>query len=792
MLAPRFSHSIASGWRLACREILRAEGNFLSWSDTERNSTGPLWQRWRTLLLLSVLVTLLLQVNFIGVSIPTAGHQATTLPLHLQAGLLLAIGIIYRDRRMVAVCYLATFFAWYARHYYHFAMPINGALPGLIFLLASIPLVWLCAHWMGPRRHLALRSGMGVRDVLRLGWVGLVVFPVGAVVTALALIPVFGADVWASPEMVLRHVLGRAFGVLIIAFPVVVAWSERYNPHAKLPSRAESLKLVCLLLGIGLFVTVKHGLLGAGHGAEAVLHLSTLEVVVILFALLGWCALYLPPAAAVAVASALMLIVFVFARAHFAEIGWGNFVSLVVVVYELAALQLAFIGLVVKIRDARLAHTRLQAKTQYDPVTGLPNLEALRARFATIARSTLPAPGAMACLVVDVVDVPGAVPRPLQEQTYVASSQAVAASLADLAEVFLIGSFQFVLLPRHAASADAWNEVVARIERGDARTGQNPGQLLAYVGVVALIEGVGGLPVALDDAVLEASRLACAARRQGELAPRFSRAGGSSDWGSFDADQPDPVEVFTCLRGGHMVLYFQGINRLPAARGGRLQDNGGLSGEILCRMRTTDDRMLMPAAFTPLLEAAGRGAELDLAVVRAVVCMLQQHAVAPTHFRRLSINLSGQGLASRSFHAQLWRTLARSPIPLSCFCFEITETAAIGNTHVARELLQRLRAAGCQVAIDDFGTGLQTFERLKEFPVDVIKIDGSFVRGVAQRGSDYALVQACVGIAKAFGAETVAEYVENEAISQVLSELGVDWAQGHLYGEPRPFAEVLL
>lgn len=788
MPAPQFLQSIAARWCQAWREILRADTNFLSWNDTERNGTGPLWKRWRTVLLLSLLVSLLLQANFVGLSIPKAGHQATTLPLHLQSGLLLAMAIVYRDRRIVAACFLASFFAWYARHYYHFAMPIRGALPGFLFLILSIPLVWLCAHWMGSRRHLALRSGLGVRDVLRLGWVGLAVFPAGAVITALAFIPVFGADVWASPEMIFRHALGRAFGVLIITFPVVVAWSERHNPHVRRPSRADGLKLVYLLLGIGVLMILKHTLLPAGDGGHTGLHLSMLEMVVIFLLLLGWSVLYLPPAVAVAFASALMLTVFVFARAHFAEMGWGNFVSLVIVVYELAALQIAFICLVVKVRDARLAHTRLQAKTQYDPLTGLPNLEALRARFALIARSTQPAPAELACLMVDVLDMER---RPLQEQAYVASIQAVAASLADLAEVFVMGSFQCVLLPREPQSAPVWDEVVARIERGDARIGQAPEQLLAYVGVVALTERDGGLPVPLDDAVLGASQLACTARQLGELAPRFSRADECRDLIRFDALRPDPVEIFTCLRGGRMVLYFQGIYPLPTEANGGAAKGGGLSGEILCRMRTADDRILMPAAFTPLLEAAGRGAELDLAVVCSVMRMLQQHALPPTHFRRLSINLSGQGLASRSFHRQLWRSLARSPIPLSCFCFEITETAAIGNIPVARELLQRLRAAGCQVAIDDFGTGLQTFERLKEFPFDVIKIDGSFVRGVARRRSDYALVQACVGIAKAFGAETVAEYVENEATSKVLSELGVDWGQGHLYSEPRPFAEVL-
>ncbi len=637
----------ATKGRPSWRAFLRLASVERIWSDAEREGTGPLWLRWRTVLLLWLMVALLLQANFIGVNIPTIGHEATTLPLHLQAGLLLSIALIYRDRRIVAACFLLSFLPWYARHYYHFTMPVNGALPGFLLLTLSIPQVWLCARWMGPLRQ---RGGLAVADVLRLGWVGLVLFPAGAVLTGLALVGVFGPEVWANPEMIARHALGRAFGVLIITFPLVVAWSERHNPNPLCPRRADGVKLVWMVLAGCLFLALKNTLLSGEDGGHLELHLSSLETVVILVLLLGWCALCLPPAWAVSIASVLMLIVFAFARVHYAEIGWGNFFSLSMIVYELAALQLAFICLVVLTRDARLVRLRRE-----------PSLKAIR------------------------------------------------------------------------VNADGMKS------------------------------------------------------REGELASRFSQADDSSEWARSESAQLDPAEVLTCLRGGRLELYFQSIHSLlPMLPAGH-----GISGEILCRMRTADGRVLMPATFTPLLEKAGRGAELDLAVVDAVVHMLQQHKAVSKHFRRLSLNLSGQGLASRSFHTQLWRTLAQSPIPLSCFCFEITETAAIHNADAARDLLQRLRAEGCLVAIDDFGTGLQTFERLKEFPVDVIKIDGSFVRGVAERGNDYALVHACVSIAKAFGAQTVAEYVDSPSTLEVLRELGVDWGQGYLFSEPQPFAEVL-
>ena len=178
-------------------------------------------------------------------------------------------------------------------------------------------------------------------------------------------------------------------------------------------------------------------------------------------------------------------------------------------------------------------------------------------------------------------------------------------------------------------------------------------------------------------------------------------------------------------------------------------------------------------------------------MVRALFRLLRKSPAALPHCREIAINLTGQSLASMSFQVELRTLLAGSPLPMSALCFEVTETAAISNTAAASHLLADLRALGCRIAIDDFGTGMQSFARLRELPVDVIKIDGSFVRNVAQLGKDYAVVQASVAVAKAFGAATVAEFVEDEDTEYCLRRLGVQRVQGYLYGAPRPLAEVL-
>ncbi|WP_411834931.1 EAL domain-containing protein [Pseudoxanthomonas mexicana] len=251
----------------------------------------------------------------------------------------------------------------------------------------------------------------------------------------------------------------------------------------------------------------------------------------------------------------------------------------------------------------------------------------------------------------------------------------------------------------------------------------------------------------------------------------------------------DATAALACLRGERVELYFQPIRALGGAAG--TEGPQGLRGEVLCRLRDEQGELIAPARFLGPIEAAGRGTELDLAVLRALFRLLRKHPAALPHCRQIAINLTGQSLASTSFQVELRTLLADSPLPLSALCFEVTETAAISSTASASQLLTDLRAKGCRIAIDDFGTGMQSFVRLKELPVDIIKIDGSFIRNVTQRGKDHALVQASVAVAEAFGAETVAEFVEDEETADCLREMGVQWMQGHLYSPPLPLAAML-
>ncbi|WP_420892215.1 EAL domain-containing protein [Photobacterium swingsii] len=156
-----------------------------------------------------------------------------------------------------------------------------------------------------------------------------------------------------------------------------------------------------------------------------------------------------------------------------------------------------------------------------------------------------------------------------------------------------------------------------------------------------------------------------------------------------------------------------------------------------------------------------------------------------------AINLSGQSMGNRDFVEFLIALIRDSGIPTEKLCLEITETAAIGNMSEAIQLFTQLKSLGCLISLDDFGSGLSSFGYLKRMPVDIIKIDGMFVRDIAEDDMDFAMVKAINELAKKMGKKTVAEFVESDAILTKLQALGVDYAQGYLFGKPQPLAKLV-
>ena len=223
--------------------------------------------------------------------------------------------------------------------------------------------------------------------------------------------------------------------------------------------------------------------------------------------------------------------------------------------------------------------------------------------------------------------------------------------------------------------------------------------------------------------------------------------------------------------------------------------NGAVAGpkyELLLRMTDEDGESISPEKFLSAAERYQLAPAIDRWVVRRVLQTLAPQAAELV--RRgacFAVNISGQSVGDAEFCAFLEVALRDSGLPPSLLSFELTETAAVANIVRAEALIRRLRELGFDVALDDFGRGLSSLTYLKTLPATCLKIDGTFVRDVVGDDRAQAMLSAIVRLAQAMGLRTVAECVENDAIRDVVRQLGVEYGQGFSIGRPAPLEKVI-
>lgn len=201
--------------------------------------------------------------------------------------------------------------------------------------------------------------------------------------------------------------------------------------------------------------------------------------------------------------------------------------------------------------------------------------------------------------------------------------------------------------------------------------------------------------------------------------------------------------------------------------------------EALVRLHMPEGTVL-PGAFIPALEEAGEMALLDHWVVENTIKLLSLHP----ELHQVAINLSAQAFRDKQLVSLVEKLLCEQKIAPSRIIFELTESASMSNVTATQRMIEQLRNIGCSFALDDFGTGFSTFSYLKQFPAESIKVDGSFILQLDTSKEDQAVVRAITEVARALGKQTVAEYVENQSVFDLLAELGIDYAQGYFIGKP--------
>ncbi len=230
------------------------------------------------------------------------------------------------------------------------------------------------------------------------------------------------------------------------------------------------------------------------------------------------------------------------------------------------------------------------------------------------------------------------------------------------------------------------------------------------------------------------------------------------------------------------------LQRVMPAQGGT--DDGQLRGELLLRLRERDGTRVLPGAFMPAAERFHLAPRLDRWVLRQAVALLQRQDGPP--IAALSVNVSGLTLQDAAFHQEARALLLQlGPQRAGALCLEITETAVITRLGEAASFITQMRALGARIALDDFGAGASSYSYLKALPVDVLKIDGQFVRALMTDPLDQVAVRSFVDVARTLGLTTVAECVETPEVLLELVRLGVGEMQGFLLHRPEPVTQLL-
>lgn len=243
------------------------------------------------------------------------------------------------------------------------------------------------------------------------------------------------------------------------------------------------------------------------------------------------------------------------------------------------------------------------------------------------------------------------------------------------------------------------------------------------------------------------------------------------------------ARINEALKLDRFILYFQSIAPLT--------NDQGVHGEVLIRLQERNGDIVMPGDFMPCVERFFIASKVDAYVVDKVFDLFETQQEVVENVSMVSVNLSGQSVNDKSFREYLYAKVASTIIPLEKICFEITETIALSYLEEVVPFIQTLKKLGVKFALDDFGNGASSFSYLRKLPVDYLKIDGQFIVNLDKDEVSRLTVDCLAKVAKLTGAETIAEWVETEAVYQELQRLGVDYMQGYYHHKPEPMDQFL-
>jgi len=453
--------------------------------------------------------------------------------------------------------------------------------------------------------------------------------------------------------------------------------------------------------------------------------------------------------------------------------------------------QGALLGAVLVFHDTteqRRMSREISHRARHDALTGLFNRTEFELRLTRLLARTQHDAGRHALLFVDLDQfklVNDACGHSAGDQLLRQVSALLQSSVRGRDSVARLGGDEFGLLLEHCELQDAQRlaqGICDRMETYRFEHDERRFRVGASIGLVPLDGSSLGTAAAM-----QAADISCYAAKEAgrnrvhlwfdtDLAMRARS--GETKWAT---------RIEQALDEDRFVLFAQRIEVVDNAR----QGTGGLHAEALLRMVDADGGLVLPGAFLPAAERFHLSSRIDRWVLRrACEWLLAQTDLTPIEL--LCINLSGRSIGDRVFHQHALEILATAGGAVcQRICLEVTETAAVTNLADAALFIEQVRRLGVRIALDDFGAGASSFGYLKTLVVDMLKIDGQFIRDLLDDPLDDVAVRCFVDVARVMGLKTVAEFVDRPELLQRLGEIGVDYAQGFLLHKPEPIDQLV-
>lgn len=437
-------------------------------------------------------------------------------------------------------------------------------------------------------------------------------------------------------------------------------------------------------------------------------------------------------------------------------------------------------GIVVDLSERRALEQHLQHLADHDPLTGLLN----RRELERLLQESLANPAAqtfnhLLCLDLDqfkqVNDLCG---HSAGDQLLRQLAITLQLQLPSSAKLARIGGDEFAVLLADLDEVGVMRQAEALrtcVEEFVFSWQGRPFRLFVSIGLLELSSAINDWQTALNWADSASQR----AKQQGRnRVHRFNPEDGVL------LAHHRQLEWITRLRAAtelqHFELFFQPVVALQ-------KPQAGCHYEIL--LRYCDPKTGEWVAPTEFLEAAERygllGA-IDRWVIRRLFDWMAQNPLHVRQLAQVNLNLSGSSLQDSEIHQLLSDQLGRLHLPANKLCIEVTEMVALGDLAATAKWITQLREQGIKVALDDFGSGFASYAYLRHLPLDILKIDGTFISGLEHDPINQAMVRSMQQIAQQLGLTTVAEFVETQATLDCLRSLGIDYAQGYFIDRPQP------